>query len=173
MFNITIVLIKLSMPFLDYPTYSKIDKIDVEYFTKSNLLDIKDESRVNSTIEEATNYSQSKREELGTDATNFISDCFNLTLAYLHYGVGGIFIKFDRMKRTIEQMESQITAIEAGRGGAAPAMRERMRAQLPIIHSRVNALKSLQHAINAVFSYRDLQLEILISLLVQQCLLLD
>ncbi|KAI5948688.1 ufd2 [Candida theae] len=160
MFNITVILIKLSMPFLDYPAYGKIDKIDVEYFTKSSLLDIKEESRVNSTIEEATTYGQSRREELGTDVTNFISDCFNLTLAYLHYGVGGIFIKFDRMKRTIDQAESQIAAIEAGRAGVAPGMQERMRAQLPIMHSRVNALKSSQHAINAVFSYRDLQLEI-------------
>ena len=34
MYNISVVFIRLSLPFLDYPTFGKIDKIDVDYFLK-------------------------------------------------------------------------------------------------------------------------------------------
>ncbi|KAI5952552.1 ufd2 [Candida jiufengensis] len=163
MFNITVILTKLSMPFLDYPAYVKIDKIDVDYFTKSNLIDIKEESRVNSTIEEANKFSETRKEELGEgQPANFISDCFNLTLAYLHYGIGGIFIKFDRLKRQIEQFEQRIKLIEAGRSipGMETANMDMMRRQLPALRSHLEKSKSQFHCIIAVFSYRDLQLEI-------------
>ncbi|KAI5960985.1 ufd2 [Candida pseudojiufengensis] len=163
MFNITIILTKLSMPFLDYPVYAKIDKIDVDYFTKSTLLDIKEESRVNSTIQEANEYSENRKKEIGNiEPSNFVSDCFNLTLAYLHYGIGGIFIKFDRLKRQIDQFEQRIKLIEAGRSipGMETANLEMMRRQLPALRSHLEKSKSQLHCISAVFSYRDLQLEI-------------
>ena len=80
---------------------------------KSDLIDIKEESRVNSTIEESNEYyakeNRNHQDNLTpTPPPNFISDCFNLTLAYLHYGVGGIFVKYDRVKRQLDQMEQRL-----------------------------------------------------------------
>ncbi|EGW31418.1 uncharacterized protein SPAPADRAFT_51435 [Spathaspora passalidarum NRRL Y-27907] len=157
MYNISIILIKLSLPFLNYPLFGKIDKIDVDYFRKNRLLDVDEESRVNSTIEEVEEqYSHEEQD------TNFISDCFNLTLAYLHYGIGGIFIKYDRLKQQIKQVQSRIDQIESGQTppGLNPMMISFLRQELPKLKKTIEAFKSVKHSIQAIFDFRNLQLEI-------------
>lgn len=165
MYNISMVLIRLSLPFLDHPTFGKIDKIDVNYFLKSNLIDISEESRVNSTIEEANNYYSEKKaaaspEELA--APNFISDCFNLTLAYLHYGMGGIFNKYERISRQIQQMEPRLATLESGGAipGVTPAMANSMRRELPRFKNDMRLLRTRKQVVKAVFNDRSLQLEV-------------
>ncbi|CAI5758568.1 unnamed protein product [Candida verbasci] len=157
MFNISVILIKLSLPFLDYPTFNKIDKIDIDYFVKSDLIDISEESRVNSTIEEAKQYQI-------TDKTkpNFISDCFNLTLAYLHYGMGGIYLNFDKIKRQIKHLEERINMIEShtpNTPGLSPTI-QLMERELPNLKKLINNLKAQKESIKAIFNFRNLQFEI-------------
>ncbi|RLV89341.1 E4 ubiquitin-protein ligase UFD2 [Spathaspora sp. JA1] len=157
MYNISIILIKLSLPFLTYPLFNKIDKIDVDYFKKNKLLDVIEESRVNSTIEEVKQeYAQVEED------TNFISDCFNLTLAYLHYGIGGIYIKYDRLKQQIKQAQSRVDQIESGQTppGLNPMMISFLRQELPKLKKTVVSFKSVKHAIQAIFNHTNLQLEI-------------
>lgn len=149
MFNISMILIKLSLPFLDYPTFSKIDKIDVNYFAKNKLLDVSEESRVNSTIKEATAFYESAPQE----APNFISDCFFITLTYLHYGIGGIFIQYDRLKQQIKQFDERIEHMAADQNPV-------MRTQLPRFTKLANGLRTLKHAIQAIFNFKALNLEI-------------
>ena len=182
MFNITMVLIKLSQPFLDFPLYTKIDKIDVDYFAKSNLLDILEESRVNSLIEDASQYVEKKRQawaDANADADageggsrgggggvvstpNFISDCFNLTLAYVHYGMGGIYIKYDRIQQQIKQYNERLSILELGQllPGMNPMQANALRAGLPRMKKALGVLVAEKYAIRAVFSLRDLQLDI-------------
>lgn len=165
MYNTTLVLVRLSSPFLDHPTFGKIDKIDVNYFLKTDLIDISEESRVNSTIEEANDYYSKQKESSNPEelaAPNFISDCFNLTLAYLHYGIGGIFIKYERFGRQIQQMEPRLTMLEAGRviPGVNPAMQQAMRRELPRLKHDLSLLRTKKHVIKAAFNDRNLQLEV-------------
>lgn len=163
MYNISVILIRLSLPFLDYPTFSKIDKIDVDYFLKSDLIDIKEESRVNSTIEESNEYYAKRKQETSSDnltPPNFISDCFNLTLAYLHYGVGGIFVKHDRLKRQLDQMEQRLEAIESESSMPNPMMQQLMRRELPGLKNAIINMRASRHVIKAIFSDRNHQLEI-------------
>lgn len=157
MFNISLVLIKLSLPFLDYPNYTKIDKIDMNYFANCDLVDISEESRVNSSIQEAN-----EQQSSDSDSTNFISDCFYLTLAYLHYGIGGIYLHYDRLKQQIKQTESRVEMVENNQipPGANPMMMHLFRNQLPQLKKSVNSLKCTRHAIQAIFNHRSLQLDI-------------
>lgn len=157
MFNISVVLIRLSSPFLDYPMYSKIDKIDMDFFGKSSLIDISEESRVNSSLLEAGEWAQGL---LGD--TNFISDCFFLSLAYFHYGVGGIYLHFDRLKNHIKQLSERVDMITSNRvpPGTNPMMAHLYRNQLPALQKQLTKLKSTRHAIQAVFGFRSLQLDL-------------
>ncbi|KAG2731032.1 hypothetical protein G9P44_006181 [Scheffersomyces stipitis] len=159
MYNISIILIKLSLPFLDYPTFSKIEKIDVDYFSKSKLLNITEESRVNSSIAEADEYYKEKSELI---SPNFISTCFNLTLTYLHYGMGGIYIHYDRLKNTVKQLNERIAMINSpvSPPGVNPMQLQFMRQQLPALQKSVHKSKATMHAITALFSFRPLQLEV-------------
>lgn len=157
MFNISMILIKLSLPFLEYPTYTKLNKIDAAFFTKSKLLNIEEESRVNSTIKEANEFYENQIEI--DDEPNFISECFFLTLTYLHYGIGGIFIHYDRLKQQIKQYDERIEQIESGSQND-PMMLNLLRSRLPMFTKAANALKSHKHAIQAIFNFRSLNLDI-------------
>lgn len=114
MFNISFLLIRLSLPFLNHPTYSKLDKIDPNFFGgKNKLLDVKEESRVYASSTEAEEFYKDAMEE----ESNFISDCFYLTLAYLQYGIGGVIVNYDKMKNHQrsyrQQREAQIRRLGA------------------------------------------------------------
>lgn len=158
MFNISMILIKLSLPFLDYPTYSKINKIELDFFSKSKLLNIDEESRVNSTIKEANEYYENNNIDASESEPNFISECFFLTLTYLHYGIGGIFIHYDRLKQQIKQYEERIGQME--NAGQNDPMLNMLRSRLPMFTKASNALKAHKHAIQAIFNFKSLNLDI-------------
>lgn len=160
-YNITTILIKLSLPFLDYPVYSKTNKIDKEFWTKSKLLDILDESRVNATIKEAEEFTEKNSPEDVT--TNFISDCFFLTLTYVHYGLGGVIVHFNRLKQMIKQYSERVQMIEQNRvpPGSNPAMLSALRNQMAPLKIQLNTLVAQKHAIQALFESKLLQEETL------------
>lgn len=159
MFNISLILIRLSLPFMDYPLFSKIDKIDINYIGKNRLLDFKDETRINSSIQDSVDYYNDQDLDL---STNFISDCFYLTMTYLHYGIGGIYVRHDRLKNQIKQLKDRLSMIENNQlpPGTNPMMLNYFKSQLPKLHEQMGLLKSQKHSIQAIFSYRNLQLEI-------------
>ncbi|CUM67672.1 uncharacterized protein PRCAT00005374001 [Priceomyces carsonii] len=158
MFNISVILIRLSLPFLEFPTYSKIDKIDINFFGKSKLLAIEEESRINASIQESNEYYQGFQ----SDSVNFISDCYFIALSYLHYGIGGIYIHYDRLKQQIKQYNERIQMIEANRApaGSNPMMLQFLKAQLPTLKKGLNQIQAFKHSVQAIFSFRDLQLDI-------------
>lgn len=147
MFNISYLLIRFSLPFLDFPLFSKLDKIDPDYFgAKCKLIDVSEESRVYASATEAAAYYENSMEE----DVNFISDCFFLTLTYLQYGIGGVITNFGKMKDEIKNFERQRERFEG----------QRMAPILARIYSRINALKCKKYAIDALAFYRSLNMEI-------------
>ena len=147
MFNISYLLIRFSLPFLDFPVFSKLDKIDPDYFgPKCKLIDVSEESRVYASAKEAGQYYESAMDE----DVNFISDCFYLTLTYLQYGIGGVITNFGKMKDEIKNFERQRERFED----------RRMAPMLARIYGRINALKCKKHAIDALAFFRPLNLEI-------------
>lgn len=159
MFNISFILVRLSLPFLDFPTFSKIDKIDMNYVKNSEVLDFSEETRVNASIQEAKEYF----DDLGEKTPlNFISDCFFLSLAYLHYGIGGIINRYDRIKSQIKQISNRIESVSSNQasGTANPIMAHLIRTQMPALNKNLNVLKAQKHSIQAVFSFRNFQFDI-------------
>lgn len=147
MFNISYLLIRFSMPFLDFPMYSKLSKIDPDYFgPKCKLIDVSEESRVYASAKEAAAYYESAMEE----DVNFISDCFFLTLTYLQYGIGGMITNFGKMKDEIKHFERQRERFQD----------QRMVPMLARLYARVNALKCKKYAIDALSFFRTLNMEI-------------
>lgn len=108
MANISLILIKLSLPFLK-EDFKKLDRIDINYFSKEHFLDISDETRINASIKEANVYFEDNK---SSECTNFISDCFYITIAYLHYGVGGISRAESKTNEIADHLANQIKLIE-------------------------------------------------------------
>lgn len=107
MFNITHVFVRLSVPFLQYPSYTKLDRIDPHYFGALNtLLDVTDEARVYASPTEAVSH---YADAIAQD-TNFITECFYVALAYLHYGLGGVIVNHKKLKKQQERYREMLEA---------------------------------------------------------------
>ncbi|KAI0464934.1 hypothetical protein LJB42_000150 [Komagataella kurtzmanii] len=155
MFNITMILIKFSLPFLANET--KLPKIDIDYFNKRQIVDFTEETKINSTLQESADYYQ-----VSDEVPNFISDCFYLTLTYLHYGLGGIYNWENRLKQQLSGLRMEIVRMEAQQSnpsGLNPFLEGILRFKLPKLKKTYKILQSERYSIQMVNSYRDLQSE--------------
>ncbi|KAF9221552.1 hypothetical protein BS17DRAFT_784937 [Gyrodon lividus] len=83
MINLQSVLLRFTEPFMD-ARYSKMDRIDSLYFAFSRRIDLKDETRIKATSEEASQWAEQNKANATTP--NFISEIFYLCNAMGHYG---------------------------------------------------------------------------------------
>jgi ubiquitin conjugation factor E4 B len=110
MMNLAVILDRFCEPFMDN-TFSKVHRIEVEYFRRSPRVDVKDETKLNADQSKADAYYDQKT----SGANNFISEVFFLTLAAHHYGSEATNSKLKNLERDIKFYEKHITAMEAER----------------------------------------------------------
>ncbi|CAZ79267.1 unnamed protein product [Tuber melanosporum] len=110
MLNINTVLTKLCEPFMD-ASFSKIDKIDIEYFRRQPGLDIHEETKINVDENQANEYYSRKVE----GSNNFISEVFFLNVAAHHYGLGATETTHDQLAKDIGEMEKHLERFVAER----------------------------------------------------------
>ncbi|KAG7828990.1 hypothetical protein KL920_002783 [Ogataea angusta] len=162
MFCITMVLVKLSQPFLSDGI--KIDKISMDYLSRRNkLLDLKEETKINSTIQE---YEEHYPEEsLSDEPLNFISECFFLMLSYLQYGFGGMIINSERLSNHVKQLAQELAKLEemlqkTSTDNANPLAKMLADTRLKPLKKELQKLKSMKLSIDMCSLNRELQLEI-------------
>ena len=110
MLNVTVCLDQLCEPFMD-ATFSKIDRIDVEYLRRHPRVNIKEETKLN-----ADQHASDEYYSIEIDGqSNFISEVFFLTLAAHHYGSEGTHSTFIQLEKDLKYMEKQIETLEAER----------------------------------------------------------
>ncbi|KAI8960590.1 ubiquitin conjugation factor E4 [Daldinia sp. FL1419] len=107
MVNITAVLDQLCQPFMD-STFSKVDKIDIDYLRRSPRIDMSDETKLNA--DQATSEAFYKSQVSGS--SNFISEVFFLALAAHHYGLGATNSKLKDLDKDIKYVEGVVKQIE-------------------------------------------------------------
>ena len=110
MINVTVCLDQLCEPFMD-ASFSKIDRIDVDYLRRSPRVDIKDETKLN-TDQNASDKFYSDPAE-GT--SNFISEIFFLTLAAHHYGTESANSMLSTLDKELERMRKHLDEVELDR----------------------------------------------------------
>lgn len=108
MHNITSVLLMFCDPFLDVRA-SKIDKVDPSYFYSSKRLDVREDTKINATKEQSDAYYNARNE---TKTHNFISECFFLTLAFLHYGPIRGLVNYNEFMREYNEVKKQTERTE-------------------------------------------------------------
>ena len=132
MINVTTCLDQLCEPFMD-ATFSKIDRIDVNYLRRSPRVDIKEETKLNADQNTSDRFYSIHAE--GT--SNFISEIFFLTLAAHHYGSEAANHTLGQLEKDLKRMEKHIEEIELER------------------HKWVNDPMRLRMFENAVKKYKD------------------
>lgn len=158
MTNITLVLVKFSQPFLDI-SYKKIDKIDVNYFNTLNLyIDLSGETRLNSDFKEADEFYDKNKKDVESKP-NFISDCFFLTLTYLHYGLGGTLLYDEKISPQLKRLKEEIERIkQAAQSQDVFASFATM--QLKQMEKTLSITQSIRYALQGFFAHRNMQLEV-------------
>ncbi|CCH61751.1 hypothetical protein TBLA_0F02090 [Henningerozyma blattae CBS 6284] len=161
MTNITILLIKFSQPFLDV-SFKKIDKIDVNYFNNINLLiDLSNETRMNSDYNEANEFYETKN--VSTEP-NFISNCFFLTLTYLHYGLGGTLLTNDKLSSQIKSIKEEVKRLKnlnvTNGQNSQNFLNSFTDLQIKNMEKSLFLLQSINQSLIGFFTNKSLQLEI-------------
>ncbi|KAF2794725.1 hypothetical protein K505DRAFT_374422 [Melanomma pulvis-pyrius CBS 109.77] len=110
MVNITVILDRLCEPFMD-ATFSKIDRIDVDYLRRSPRVDISDETKINADQHTSDDFYKDKA--AGTD--NFITEVFFLTVAAHHYGTEAANTKLSQLQKDVKWLEKQLKKMETER----------------------------------------------------------
>ncbi|SMN19900.1 similar to Saccharomyces cerevisiae YDL190C UFD2 Ubiquitin chain assembly factor (E4) that cooperates with a ubiquitin-activating enzyme (E1) [Maudiozyma saulgeensis] len=156
MSNITLILIKFSQPFLDV-SFKKIDKIDVNFFNTLNLfIDLSNETRLNSDFKEADKFYDDHRNDV---KPNFISDCFFLTLTYLHYGIGGTLLYDEKITPQIKRIKEEIEKVKTF-ASSNSLLSNFVGAKLKQLEKTLSYTKALKDALKGFFSNKSLQLEV-------------
>ncbi|KAG0664100.1 Ubiquitin conjugation factor E4 [Maudiozyma exigua] len=154
--NISLILIKFSEPFLDV-SYKKIDKIDVNFFNNLNLfIDLSNETRLNSDFKEADQFYDEHRNDV---KPNFISDCFFLTLTYLHYGIGGTLLYDEKVTPQIKRLKEEIEKVKTF-SNSNSLLANFVSAKLKQLEKTLSYSLAIKNAMKGFFSNRALQLEV-------------
>lgn len=132
MINVTVCLDQLCEPFMD-ATFSKIDRIDVDYLRRKPRVDIKEETKLN-----ADQHTSDEFYSKTADGTsNFISEVFFLTLAAHHYGTEAANSTLNQLDKDLKRIEKHLEEIELDR------------------HKFVNDPIKLRMFDNAIKKYKD------------------
>ncbi|KAL1411414.1 Ubiquitin conjugation factor E4 [Vanrija albida] len=145
MTNVQAVLLKLFEPVMDIQ-FSKIDKVDPEYYRHSKRIDVTDETKIKATKEEADEFYGAAM-DLDTKP-NFISDLFFLLNAVHHLGLGKTVATRVKAERNISDMEKELKRLEAGREewAANPATQAQGEAQITKLKGDIATLHASLHA---------------------------
>lgn len=162
--NITMILIKLAEPILRDGKFSKIDKISIDYLNYSNkLVDIEEETRINSTIQECNDYYKDKLYP-EDKSMNFVSRCFYLMLTYLQYGLGGLIVSYTKKGKMLKQLKAQLKQIkdmlDKNKLTTNPIAERMIQMRLAPLEKQVAALKNDIYSQEMFFHCRNFQLEI-------------
>ncbi|KAF2184279.1 hypothetical protein K469DRAFT_633596 [Zopfia rhizophila CBS 207.26] len=132
MVNITVVLDRLCEPFMD-ATFSKVDRIDIDYLRRSPRVRIDDETKIN-----ADQHASDDFYSVTTGGVNnFITEIFFLTVAAHHYGTEATNTKLSQLQKDIKWMEKQLAKLEVERHKFAQNP-----AQLALFEAHVKKIKN-------------------------------
>lgn len=165
MLNVTMILFKLAEPILREGKFSKVEKISIDYLNYSNkLIDIEEETRINSTIQESNEYYQNKsyNEE---QTLNFVSQCFYLMLTYLQYGLGGLIVSHKKNTKILKQSKAQLKQFEEvlSRNNTMqsnPVAQRLIKMRMDSLKKRVTIVQNDVYSIDMFFKSRNFQIEI-------------
>ncbi|KLT45417.1 hypothetical protein CC85DRAFT_282483 [Cutaneotrichosporon oleaginosum] len=145
MINVHAVLLKLFEPVMDVQ-YSKIDKVDTDYYIHSDRLDISDETKIRATKEEAERYFDGA---MKTDTkANFISDLFYLLNSIFHLGLCKTIDTRSKAEKNIQQMEDELKKLEAQQAAVVtnPTARAQGEAGITKLKADIATLHASIHA---------------------------
>ncbi|KAF8510860.1 ubiquitin elongating factor core-domain-containing protein [Gautieria morchelliformis] len=137
MINLHTILLRFAEPFMD-AKYSKMDRVDPEFYRRSQRLDVSEETRLKATSDEAAQWVASSQ-EASSDAyiPNFISEVFYLTAAFNHYGPIRTIQEHDGLGKELDHMQRHLDAINADTTWQGTPAQARVDAQVQAVKNEM------------------------------------
>ncbi|KAL0470341.1 ubiquitin elongating factor core domain-containing protein [Neurospora intermedia] len=144
MVNVTAVLDNLCKPFMDN-SFTKIDRIQVDYFRRKPRLDIKEETKLNADQEHSDAFYSTQLE----GENNFITEVFFLALAAHQYGTEATQNKLKELDKQIKHFQKNLSLMEADRPNLVANHPQRV-PMLEVAQRRL--IKMLESAMSSKFA---------------------
>ncbi|KAK1229888.1 Ubiquitin conjugation factor E4 [Marasmius sp. AFHP31] len=148
MVNIQTVLYRLAEPFMD-ASFTKIDRIDPMYFAHSSRLDIREETRIKATSEEAARWAEENQLAPGAAPPNFISDVYYLAIAMSHYGYQKTISSFMDLGKHLDDIQRHLDFLQGDGSWMTGPMRARTEAAINAVKLEQNKIRASQLAYEA------------------------
>ncbi|EIM85743.1 uncharacterized protein STEHIDRAFT_59114 [Stereum hirsutum FP-91666 SS1] len=145
MTNLQLILFSFVDPFMD-ASYSKIDRIDRLYYAHTSRLNIKEETRINATSDEASQWAEANQLAPGAPPPNFISDVYFLTLAMFHYGFLKTVDTFEEYAKDLDDTKKRLEQAEGDTTWQGTMMAPRMEAYLKQLKEEISKITAAQTA---------------------------
>ncbi|KAK7048400.1 U-box domain-containing protein [Favolaschia claudopus] len=110
MVTIQSILLRFAEPFMD-ANYSKMDRIDPLFYARSNRIDLKDETRIKATSEEAARWAE-ENQDPNAPPPNFVSNIFYLTVAMSHYGILRTISTYNDLAKHLDDMQRHVDMLQ-------------------------------------------------------------
>ncbi|KAH8989635.1 ubiquitin elongating factor core-domain-containing protein [Lactarius hatsudake] len=145
MMNVHLVLLRFAEPFMD-AQYTKIDRIDPLYYAHTSRIDVKEETRINATSEEAAAWENTHRLAPGAQPPNFISDIFYLALATGHYGLQKAIQTWDDLNKEQDEVRRHLDNITADNTWMGTPIQARVEAAIKQMKDEIDRIQASQMA---------------------------
>ncbi|KAF8843284.1 hypothetical protein BDN67DRAFT_946028 [Paxillus ammoniavirescens] len=155
MINLQSVLLRFAEPFID-ARFSKIDRIDPLYFAVSNRIDLKEETRIKATSEEASLWAEQNKANTATP--NFISEIFYLCNAMGHYGYLRTTQTYEDLGKHHDELQRQHDTINGDGSWMGTPFRARVEAALDRMKTEMAKIQANQLAFRVQLLEPDLVL---------------
>ncbi|KAJ7044177.1 ubiquitin conjugation factor E4 [Mycena alexandri] len=106
MVNLQSILLRFAEPFMD-ANYAKMDRIDPLFYARSDRINLKEETRIKATSEEANAWVESQQDPTATPP-NFVSNIFYLAVAMSHYGILRTISTYSDLAKHTEDMQRHL-----------------------------------------------------------------
>ncbi|KAF2155553.1 ubiquitin fusion degradation protein-2 [Myriangium duriaei CBS 260.36] len=143
MLNVTAALDQLCDPFID-ASFSKIDRIDIDYLRRKPRVSIQDETKINADQKESDEF---YGHTVGGES-NFISELFFLTVAAHHYGSEAVNSNLSKLQKDVKYMDQDLAKFEMERVKyvSQPAMLQVFDRRLELMKNQVDGVHATIHA---------------------------
>ncbi|KAL0961455.1 hypothetical protein HGRIS_006400 [Hohenbuehelia grisea] len=144
MVNLQAIMLRFAEPFMD-ANYSKMDRIDPLYYARSERIDLKDETRIKATSEEASEWER-ENSDPSAPPQNFISEIFYLTVAMSHYGFLKTIQSYNELAKVLEDGQRHLEWLQGDGSWMGTPRQARLEAAINNVKTELAGVKSQQLA---------------------------
>ncbi|KAG1809022.1 ubiquitin elongating factor core-domain-containing protein [Suillus variegatus] len=143
MVNLQSVLLRFAEPFMD-ARYTKMDRIDPYYFSVSTRIDLKEETRIKATSDEAAQWVEESKSKAATP--NFISDIFYLCNALGHYGYIRTIQVYEDLGKTLDDYQRHHDMVTGDGSWMGTPQQAHVQATIENVKNEMSKIQSQQLA---------------------------